>query len=1145
MPDKELTIRISAVDAGVSQMANRIARDLQEMVKKSGGKLEITPEVKTQIIEQQIERARREQEQKKIKLEIDVAAKDMAAEIQKQMGVVPPVQVPIQPVANQSDMEAFQQHMHDALVKRNERIAKDYAKAPAVAPVPPPLPPPSAEDTQKVVAEAQQTAARVAKIKSDANRASIAQQAQDAAKQHAADLELAKKVAEQKRNIINDLFSKNVAQSKSSGLDDLKNQFAQLGQEIGALGGASKEASKKGEGGWEEFAGSLKKNFGRGSSFREIFELLHGAGPIIGLGFAAKFLEHETEEVKNFYTELREAKKDAAELTLEFLQAIPIIGSVAKAIDNIEETITGDRYALKEANEEAEQLAKNFESIGVAVRGALERVIEFESRTKGVQAETANIGLRGFQKENAEADTSVAERHRKDQEEQEKADRERKERFDKQFAPLFKAREEANKELENARRNTRHMLGSVSTEGLVETNDTVVEKREKADLAQRQIDIVSRQRMGEEKTDHAARKQLAEAEDEKSTKEAAVRAYEQQREINLQKQKADQETASGSEKIQSEAIALESQAYMTSGQRKLAIQKRTQAEILEVERKTKAEIFAIDREAEEKVHAGRGDPAQIGKEAADKRQQAETRDIQEKAKLRERERAEILAEVRWEADTEHKHQEDLKSIRSSTNAAILTIDGKGFTAQQQQLDTALEERIEAIKQQAKVEKRAHADQAGEIDKRAGEDIVAAQEKAAADKRSVTIREQRWEKDQEFQHAREIHHIQAEAQANRLRQMGLEFEATRVQRQAEFQERIAAIRQQAEVEKREHAERAPEIDKRTREREAAEADKYRTDIAGDVRNELQNAKQAATLPSLVESRFLTGQAQSGKEGLEKDLLIGTLEKIHNREEAYFTDRFQDLHGWILEGKSGGAAPPSSEGPEEGGTPAANAGPNPVPAAPAATPTISADDGFNKGRRIPFADATHPIGAIPDIASNPSLLYGKPPPPDRSVTSGGGGYFALQNARSRRQSQRTQEMTDARHAGIAPSRDLTVSAPSTGGGGFFALQNARSARQSQRTHDAITTRHERTQQAVAARHMPPAMARAAAPRAATARAAAPSALPQKPAPAAYATREQAQSAKQNEQILNALKDIKEAIPKFKSVTTLFGPQTGRSF
>lgn len=97
------------------------------------------------------------------------------------------------------------------------------------------------------------------------------------------------------------------------------------------------------------FLEQLKKNFGRGSVFKESVELFAGAGIAKSISEAAERVDELTKKAVELKEAFGSGAKGAGEIAEELIKAVPIVGHLFDAGRNIRELFTGEAAQLKEA----------------------------------------------------------------------------------------------------------------------------------------------------------------------------------------------------------------------------------------------------------------------------------------------------------------------------------------------------------------------------------------------------------------------------------------------------------------------------------------------------------------------------------------------------------------------------------------------------------------------------------------------------------------------------------------------------------------------------------------------------------------------------------------------------------------------------
>lgn len=102
----------------------------------------------------------------------------------------------------------------------------------------------------------------------------------------------------------------------------------------------------------------LKKQFGRRSELGEFFETLKGAGLVGGITLAAKEMAEMVKGAAELARDMQDANKAGEDFAKRLIESIPIIGTVAKSIDDMIGALVGGENAS--GNKAAGEKFKSF-----------------------------------------------------------------------------------------------------------------------------------------------------------------------------------------------------------------------------------------------------------------------------------------------------------------------------------------------------------------------------------------------------------------------------------------------------------------------------------------------------------------------------------------------------------------------------------------------------------------------------------------------------------------------------------------------------------------------------------------------------------------------------------------------------------------
>lgn len=202
---------------------------------------------------------------------------------------------------------------------------------------------------------------------------------------------------------------------------------------------------------------SIKDAFGRSSGFTQGLKALQGGGALLGLGLATRELEHFSTK----FSELKDKMAKGAskgEIAAELLTSIPIVGSLAKSIDNIRSELDGSADALRKIKSETAAVdastdfaLKKYERMRDTTSGLLGilRKVKDETDLIGKSSyEQAQLKLQTGQRDELEAARKAHEEGRKKIQDDTKGDREI---IDSEYDAKLKALRDAKEEYDNSK----------------------------------------------------------------------------------------------------------------------------------------------------------------------------------------------------------------------------------------------------------------------------------------------------------------------------------------------------------------------------------------------------------------------------------------------------------------------------------------------------------------------------------------------------------------------------------------------------------------------------------------------------------------------------------------------------------------------
>lgn len=153
------------------------------------------------------------------------------------------------------------------------------------------------------------------------------------------------------------------------------------------------EAAKHTEGGLKGVFERLKQSFGRGSTFQDFVEVAFSAGgPIIGIGLAAREFEHLGEAASEAGRKLATGEISFAGAAKQFVEGVPILGSLIKGTEGLGEGINGLGAAILRAQGAEEAQIRRWAGQAEAARFAAEEVQKYRDTLDSLAEAAKHVG---------------------------------------------------------------------------------------------------------------------------------------------------------------------------------------------------------------------------------------------------------------------------------------------------------------------------------------------------------------------------------------------------------------------------------------------------------------------------------------------------------------------------------------------------------------------------------------------------------------------------------------------------------------------------------------------------------------------------------------------------------------------------------
>jgi hypothetical protein len=140
---------------------------------------------------------------------------------------------------------------------------------------------------------------------------------------------------------------------------------------------------------------AIKARFGSRGLLKDVTELAVGGGAVAGIGFLAATVERTAAAAADLATKFREGKVAAADMGAELLKSLPVIGSLASAIENVADLLTGVKSATAKTLSDA--AAQDAETANRAARVGIRRNISEGLDNATIQDLISSLGGQGNQ----------------------------------------------------------------------------------------------------------------------------------------------------------------------------------------------------------------------------------------------------------------------------------------------------------------------------------------------------------------------------------------------------------------------------------------------------------------------------------------------------------------------------------------------------------------------------------------------------------------------------------------------------------------------------------------------------------------------------------------------------------------------------
>ncbi len=628
-------------------------------------------------------------------------------------------------------------------------------------------------------------------------------------------------------------------------------------------------AGGEGYGGLGQAFGGIRALFGRYSPVAQAIQFARGSGPLLAFGLAAHEAAQLASASEKAATAIRSGAKSQGEANDEFTRSIPLVGSFYSAIEDAREALTGEKA-------EIERINKLLDYQNEGRKRAAEQLGEGLRQVQAIRQETAKVGLAGpklsledirQQRQSAiegatqQAATQTAgidaaeDKRRQDRIQQIRAG----------FARITELSERNTRSQELIsifEQNAKEHPGNAAfeTEQANRERAVLVGRQREIEKIGRQINSIEKDAADERLRIESIKQQIISA----TMERAEEKRFELLRQYHQQTLAEERESADKILKIQSELA-----------QQQIRIQAQVAAN--------------ANRAQQDKAkYEGRGLDV-IGLEAKGQREAIESARQEQTAKTRE----DIRAKASSLGQDIGKNLPDLLrgfDLGGTTNKIDLKQVFTGllpFPELKQEFrkpDLGYDaEHLRNVANRVKTwwGEMLGINVKGQLDQKEVDVKAKADADHVRDEELRRIRDDAREvRDERFRHDQDMNRINAETTSNRLRLMGLDYQAEAVQRRAALADRINELRHAAQLEIEQHKERQPEIEKRLGESERGEVEKFKSERSLDILGEIQRMRQSASLPQTTEARFLTQVPGFAHAKLEADLIVDAQHRMQD-------------------------------------------------------------------------------------------------------------------------------------------------------------------------------------------------------------------------------------------------------------------------
>jgi hypothetical protein len=213
----------------------------------------------------------------------------------------------------------------------------------------------------------------------------------------------------------------------------------------------------------EGFFDGLKAKFGRRSILGETGELLAGGGVVAGFSMLGNVLSDATAKAVELKDALKDSDKNAADIIDEFAKGLPIIGGFYRTGSNIRELFTGEKAAVREANEEIKRQDAYFESMRRGADSFRKAVDDAETRIRNMQRTLAAFGKPAPMPAMANVANTLDSQIKAINTAEKEARKTQEDEFNKNQLPFLKSEvDKAKKDLDDSIAHARYMMGGSS-----------------------------------------------------------------------------------------------------------------------------------------------------------------------------------------------------------------------------------------------------------------------------------------------------------------------------------------------------------------------------------------------------------------------------------------------------------------------------------------------------------------------------------------------------------------------------------------------------------------------------------------------------------------------------------------------------------